>query len=573
MALDFHEERKWKKGMNYVLSNQIAGKVKKNKSMKKLDELYKKCMCLYLSMNVNNNITDISLGKDNKNMNTRLNTYIKSISDLDYLRDQFDNWKNSLQMLKIKIDKKFGQKNINKAQNFLKVLNLMENMISIQEDTIKRLNEIKERAIQQSIKINQTPNFTNFLEDIDEEMRANERFRMNIDNNFYMEQTNILDLNTVGKEMNQLIEEITNEVLNYYEGTDNGMMLSSTNSATPGDLSTTSTNIMTQDQMYVEDLHCQADHDVMSGVNPKQLFYDSKNISNNPKDLRMYLEKITNSDKVDILPNYNYKKVSGAEIDVNLDEFGKVWLKVFPCIFSLDRSKDMMIDSEIEFYKMKNYRALKDQEHLRLYQHKFENMTSMQKLILFWALCQYGTYMNIICEIPNIFSISKSVNYDPEEINIFLDKALEQLGIDMYASNFENLQFGEKNNRNKAMFIYNIDPAMLNSTQCNFIYNRKILNYVHHRTDKVNRILDETENKHGISTYKPYNELNSISLVYYCPLFKPASIKKLMFKYLYEELKRFCDKFENLYNVQNTMQTYNYYTMQKNSTVKESKKV
>jgi len=144
MSLDVHEERKWKKGIAYILSNQISSQLKEKKSRLKLDELYKKCMCLYISMSVNYNFSDISMGKTNKNMNKALNDHIKNVTNTELFIQEFGNWKNKLKDIKLKLEKKY-EITAKKAKNFLKIINLMENMILMQEEAVKKINVINQQ--------------------------------------------------------------------------------------------------------------------------------------------------------------------------------------------------------------------------------------------------------------------------------------------------------------------------------------------------------------------------------------------------------------------------------------------
>lgn len=137
--MDFHEERKWKKGISYVFANQIASKLKEQKSKLKLDELYKKCLCLFISMSVNYNYSDISMGK----MNKALTDHIKKVTDIESFINKFAHWKNRIRDINHKLEKKYDLNN-QKAKNFAKIINLMENMIIIQEETIKRINVLNQ---------------------------------------------------------------------------------------------------------------------------------------------------------------------------------------------------------------------------------------------------------------------------------------------------------------------------------------------------------------------------------------------------------------------------------------------
>ncbi len=161
MSLDIHEERKWKKGVAYVLSNQIASKLKEKRSKRKLDELYKKCMCLFISMSVNYNFSDISMGKINKRMNKALIDHIKNVTDTELFIHEFSHWKNKLKDIKNKLEKKY-ELSAKKAKNFLKIINLMENMIILQEEAVKKINAINQQKYDaEKLKISSK----NFLDD------------------------------------------------------------------------------------------------------------------------------------------------------------------------------------------------------------------------------------------------------------------------------------------------------------------------------------------------------------------------------------------------------------------------
>ena len=120
----------------------------------------------------------------------------------------------------MKIQKKFGDKNMSRANNFLKVLNLMENMILIQEETVNRMKALNERSKQNEQRSMPENLAMSFLADIDYEMNTNDRFRTADPHSFleYSENSN-LDFNTLGKEITEVIEEISNE-LNNHEDTD-----------------------------------------------------------------------------------------------------------------------------------------------------------------------------------------------------------------------------------------------------------------------------------------------------------------------------------------------------------------
>jgi hypothetical protein len=625
MSLDVYEERKWKKGIYHVIANQISVKVKKANRKKKLDELYKRCMCLYLSMNINNNLTDISLGNENKNMSEQLNSYVKAISDVDYFNNQFTKWKGTLNEIKSKLEKKFGEQKAN-VKDFFKVINLMENMINMQEDTVKRINAISQNisnknesllATGETEVISSPPKnlVTDFIADIDFEMNNNERFKQSADHHYYTEYVesslNNLNLNKMSKELNDVISEIVNEINNYNESE---IFLNSDNATSAGDLININVdgnnnhyNIFSQDNLnkslvvnstkFKNILQLQSPNsprlnEIIFNINPKQLFYDStQNTSKNETELKHYLEKLlkVESEKIDILPNYNYKKISGAEIDINkdIDEFTKSYFKIFPGVYFTDKAilDKMMLESEIDVYKTRHDKVTRDLEVLNLYNLKFESFTTIQKLILIWGLCNYGMNLNIVAEIPNIFTFSKSLQYDTDEVFVYLDKTLDQLNVDLLASNFDVVNPNSNNFHNKFdHYINNLDPPMLNSTHCNFYYNKKLHDYVkHNNKTNINNVdnsvgFPNVKIKNYVANYgkniKDIKDNNShitqtqnlsqgVNLISYSPIFKSPEVKKFMYKNLKDNVKRICDLvFENFYN-NNTNSSYNYQTMSK----------
>lgn len=618
MALDMFEERKWKKGIYHVMSNQIATKVKKSNRKKKLDELYKRCMCLYLSMNVNHNLADISMGKENKNMSEQLNTYIKSISNVDYLNKQFTHWKDVLAEIKTKLQKKFGENNLNKAKNFFKVIDLMENMINMQEETVRRINEINQREVERGMAVEkESGGVTNFLTDI-EEMDYNDRLRQIDDHHYYNEyfekKFNNLDFNSLSKELNKVIEEIVNEVNNNEEiEIFLGDSISNINDIKiPGDVIMTNadvSNLTNISNIYSSNSSLLSTKPISKSpyqelnypnINPKQLFYDGQHIttiSKHPDELKSYLEKLLKleSDKIDILPVYDYSSIAGAYIDTNAvkkdgltseEEYTRVFKNVFPPIYFIDNNYDkMLIESEIDTYKTKYDRVLKETEQLKLFKLKFDNFTIFQKLILLWGICTYGNNLNILSEVPNIFTFSRSLPYDGEEVFIYLDKALEQLNVDLLASNFEvaNLMpVTQKKNfisqslgylQTSSHYIFNIDPPMLNSSQCNFYYNKKMYDYVNYKTQSINN--SDIDSCIAPSVMKFRNKgdnagstgnFSNLNLIHYNPIFRKVEIKQFWYRGLKEDIKKICDKVEHLYIVhQNLLSGINFNTLTKDT--------
>ena len=406
--------------MASLLAQQCATKCKKNKTKKKLDELYKRCMCLYISMNVNNNFIDISQGIENKNMSIQLNKYIKDHSNVEYFNEQFKHWRIALDEIKLKLEKKFGS--IKNAKHFVKVLELMENMVNIQEESVKRR-----------------------MSDGEYMMSQNESY---------------IDFNILDKEMSEMLKEITNEI------DDSEMFTINKNVSSPRSLN---------------------EDDILMNINPKQVFYNSKDLPNNISEFALYIEK-NQEGKTELLPRYDYSKMLASTIDKNkqMDEFEKEYYKVFPALFTAEKNPfdKKLIHSEIDVYKTKDDRITSDCDLVRLFNLKFERFTTIQNLILLWGVINYGMNSNIISEIPNIYGFTKSLNYDNEEIMVYLNnKIFDKYDIEMLVSNFDIIT----NTRAcYSHFLYYMDPPMLNSLHYDFYYNKILKDYISKTTDSDN---------------------------------------------------------------------------------------
>ena len=132
LALDFNEDRKWKKGICYTLAHKVSQKYKKNKTKEKINDLYKKSCCLYLAMSVNFNIKEICNGRFNNKMNENLNQLINETMSSNDLRNDLMKKKETIEKLKNKVEKVFGDKFKN-AESLVKIFKQMENMIKQNE--------------------------------------------------------------------------------------------------------------------------------------------------------------------------------------------------------------------------------------------------------------------------------------------------------------------------------------------------------------------------------------------------------------------------------------------------------
>ncbi len=386
---------------------------------------------------------------------------------------------------------------------------------------------------------------------------------------------------------------------------------------------------------YSSPTKSSCENEIIESINPKQLFYDShiqeseNNLfskeensekNNNANStiiaektnfelLKNYLEKSGNTDKIEILKYYNYSKLYKYQYNENFfyEDYEKTFSNIFKPIIPLESNTEdrMLIENEIENLKNRYDKILKEPELLKLFNFKFDKFTILQKLVTLWGLVNYGfSYGTVLSEIPNIFSFTKSITYENEEIVNFLNKTLEEFKVDSFISSFENINFinydrinnfnnkifilGQgkktninflrKNNEKFNKYIYNLDPPMLNNTNWNFYYNKKIfqmkkmkeenkkeLKYINNNTNIESKklqqklILNEILMKPTKEILEDYpiinlkeienkaNKKSGINLILSNPIFTLEN-KKIIFNLFKDFMKKLCEKIEVMYN-------------------------
>lgn len=494
------EERKWNKAKSKVLVMGAENRVKKNKRKMKLDQLYKRCMSLFLAMNFNTDLCNMSMGYNSISVSEQLNSHIKEITNLNYFQEQFNHWKKSISQIEEKISKKFGEKKFKKAENLLKVIELMKRMISTQESNFKNLKD-------------------NNLENSDVEM--------NIEI-FPNKNKEIVDIDVIGREFDNLIQEIMIEI-----DSDVNMFLEN------------SQNVNLNE------------NDLITKLYPRQLFYNN-NFGDNFEEIKSYLEKNYNVEKenINILCNYDYKKILNSFVDVNkqVDEGTSIFNKIFPPIFFIDKDYvgKELLENEIEVYKSKNDKFTKESVQNKIFHLKFERLTNLQKLVFLWGLQTFGCNYHILSEIGNIFYFTKSLQYEPEEIYLMIDKLLIDLNIDLIASGIDSLP----GSNSFYKLIYTIDSPMLNSNHCNFFYNENVYAYL--LGESVLNKLPDYNNKQSFEGEN--GEDAKIYLIKDSLLFSDK--KHHMTVCLKEDLKKVCMRVEkNFDNFMKNIESIDFQTM------------
>lgn len=143
---------------------------------------------------------------------------------------------------------------------------------------------------------------------------------------------------------------------------------------------------------------------------------------------------------------YNYKNLHKYEYNKNFfyEDYEKAFSNIFKPLVPIEANAEnrMFNENNIDNIKNRYNKILKEPENVKMFNFKFEKFTILQKIISLWGLVNYGfSFENILAEIPNIFSFSKSIAYDNDKIGTYLNKTLEELKIDKYLICFENIKF------------------------------------------------------------------------------------------------------------------------------------
>ena len=99
LALDFHEERKWKRALASIYAKDAKNEIAETIKKKKIDDLYKNCYSIYFSITHGNNSSEFS--DESKN---ELNDYLKpKLNEYDNLEKELNNWKEQIKDLEKKL--------------------------------------------------------------------------------------------------------------------------------------------------------------------------------------------------------------------------------------------------------------------------------------------------------------------------------------------------------------------------------------------------------------------------------------------------------------------------------------
>ena len=575
MALDFYEERKWKKASCFIFSRYCAQEVKTKEENKKLDSLYVKCLNLNSSLKDTKNTSSISLSNDNKNKGQLIFICKK---DNEYIINEIAKWKICINELENKLKEAKSQK----IEKFLRILNEIGNIIKNQEENIKRIdNDEKKR---QELK-NETKSFS--LSEYALQLQTTLGSAITNSSPGFGQDSR-LDFKNLHKKITSLLDEITGEIYQSIDTTINNKNSKHKNTINENpnkklniennqDLNMinpnnniknfNSNNIISNsiekrraDIKNIENKNLEEITNELIGNNISTIIFNI-NDDYSSEEILDFLGEIHNTDKFEQLPSYDYKKIQNEKIDLNSIKlnFENVYFKTFPSVYFNDnssRNKKLIEKDIIALKSQTKKKKSPDSEQNDIY----SKLTPLQKLVLIWGISLYGKNEFILNDICNSFSFTKNINLDNEDIEFIIEKILEEINVDMLASNFNSLV--SKTFRNIPI---NIESPIHITTTSRFNYNYQLKDFF---SGKIKTLTDskEIEKKYKLIKYsfgsieKRNNQNNeNIHFIYNNPFFENYYMKRKFSYAIMEQMKKLCDQINEI--SEKNVSQYDYYQM------------
>ena len=572
MALDFHEERKFKKNLAVIMTQSCIESLKTKKVNKRINNLAKDCYIIYLNMNGNNNITGFSC--ERKNINNKLNEYTKLTYVPEYFKKQFKKWKIFINEYKPKLNKYVSEINISKiGETFLKLISFIENVIKIQEESFKK---IPDKFNNNLLEGNNEPKLSDFALEFEKYFQLTEK-----NNHIYSavaENSNI-DYNKIVDKINQFFKDVKQSVDELEEKLEEKYLIHSNN----GNLNKNENKFKFINH-YNNKTKKEIEDEFYNNLNNKKIFFDNS-INENLENIIYQFKDKYKTDKCVKLNDYNVEKLLKTEIDTNSIDynFENVFHKIFKPINFYDdfshvikffdkdfNQKNINNNNNINNNQIANLNMINNNNSYLNHINNNNNLnkkkkeisiidktTILQKMVVLWAISQYGINHFIINEILNMFSFTKTCDLDNEEISILIERVLKENNVDSFQCNFSTL----KPNYYKNFSAY-IDAPIQISNIVNFNYSEKLKKFINGEINSMNDEINFVENEIYFM-----NELNNniysrkLNFINNNPLFMNDSYRLEFFEKIKEFLINYSKKVIDIKN--NNFSIYDYYSMEK----------
>ena len=608
MALDFHEERKWKKAFAFVYANNARLKFEEKIKKNKIDDLSKKCYSIYFAINHGNNTSEFSEDTNKSKLNDYLNPNLKN--EYDSMEKELNNWKKQIKDLENKLRTNIQVEGID-LKGFLDIFSLIKSIINNQEEKLKEMKSTNKTNNEQNYTLpGSLSDFANLLRDSNNLMtRENKNCTIIADKsniNYNEVNSNIREI------INQVIEEFNKQVLkvdetnikntykpnnniensnnNTYnndynnknmqiENDMNSVRNSTENFGIQNDFNDLNKDNLTSFQSDEEEIN---DSKLNSGFNPSKLILNI-NDEISQENLVDKFKSILEIDNCFVLPQYNYDKMMNTVFDLNSVDFDSknAYFNIFPMIEN-DENK-LAAKKLMEELKPTNNSPMMNKSkknNINLEQTtRYKLLTPLQKLIILYGIFTTGNNPYLVNCILNIYFPTHCVMYSIEEMNFICKKILEEVGIE-YESNFCNIKDEMFNlDANNKYCLSNsqkvdIESSLFISEYSDFEYNNTIRKIYSIKDDnnkeEFAKIFHNIKNKDQYKLKCDFNIKNKNMSIQFSkiltniitknPYITNNEAKKKFLSNLIKYLKDLCDTIKQFQ--QSNKSKYNYFTGQ-----------
>ena len=590
LALDFYEERKWKKACGYILAQNAEKENEKKYKNDKINILYNKCYSLYIAINQYYNISEQLVYNNNDRLNYYLHTNINNnvenmIKDILY-------WKKYIKDIETDIKSCLNVDMINNNK-LCDVFSSVKNIINIQEQKIKNIISNLHHIDPECLKY-----YTNLLKQSNDINQKENKNYIIIENNSEINYNEInLNLKVIKK---QIDEEINQDMLKVEK-----INISNSNKTKEDNLSKNDINkslIKSNIGNERKNISSSFLYSYSNKGSDQKIFFSNKekvkvydeNINNeiNPTNLVLeasngityrniddYFKKNSNIGCCFSMPIFDFNKLMNSKYNLNNLEFDKknIYFKLFPTIENNENKliyKKLINGLEPEYNNNTKKNNTNYEQTTRCI-----NLTPLQKLTILYGIFTTGNNPYLVNFILNAYFPTRCIIYNIDEINYITKKMADEIGIE-YESNFVNIKyeifnFDKRNNHYLGSTQTSGIASVFNMYEYSeFEYNKTILIFVNKQKKNYNNLIgyiktlinykkrakQKNNNSFNINN-KRISVQKSILLtnvITHNPYIINKHIKKIFLKKVINYLKELCKTITEI--KKNNKSKFNYFT-------------
>lgn len=411
LAVDMHEETKWKKSIGFFLAKKAQGEFVKKTKNKKIDQLYQNSLNVYFLLNLSVGLTSLH---EEDSPNDLTNYYKNQNVHLRSFQDKYGEWKELLAELRAKMHKVYAAFSKSSAEKLFSLMSLIENIVEIQEKKI----EAMERDTRNNAASEDVGGLEDFIDNVDTNNENRQNFNLLLSN--YVDGVSSLDFNLLHGEIEKIIAEISNEIniadiesVNIYRDIDKKYASNAKQKKKAKD---------------------GADEELsnLEEQNPLRLVF---NFEGEPTsgEMKEILKLYCNARKVELIPAYDLRKLVGAVIDLNSVAYDKK--NVIPKVFkAFENNQGLNRKRVYDEPVLKSKASKQPQASDPMADTRFSSLTPLQVVAILYGIFTYGRNPTYINTVLNSFSFSKCVYYPKDDMAFIIRKILDDAELEVEES-------------------------------------------------------------------------------------------------------------------------------------------